>query len=298
MSGKGEYNAIVEIDDDLIPETPQLEFQDFSMDATGNSAPPLTGSIAPGGPSTGAFNPNQQSASQHSWFSVAYYAQYFDVDTTEVTNRLQKALMHFQGGERFVDFVSDKPDMYVPFWGSLTVACSIILSSSLPWAISSQEIHDYDFSQIWTSMTVIYFYIFLTPLLLFFASRYLGARPNLVSLVSIYGYSSVIWVPTILLCIIPSAWVRWIIVILGGGYSGFFIAKNAYPTFKQADSSAVRTGLILTLIAAHLIFSIVLKIVFLSYTGFSMPSEGNAPPAGKVPVKEPSTPNTSGTSSN
>ncbi|KAI0217552.1 hypothetical protein L0F63_000519 [Massospora cicadina] len=270
MSGKGHYDAIVEIDDDLIPETPQLEFQDFPLEAQ----PPSTqasaqraGSVSPTGPPAAAFNPNAQPPTQSNWYSIAYYAQYFDVDTAEVVGRLRRALLYTQEEERFIDVVSDKPDLYVPFWGSLSVACAIFASSSLPKALALGYLSsEYDFNQIWTSMAVVYFYIFLTPLLLFLVAHYLGARPHLVNFVAVYGYSTVLWIPIVLLCVAPSEWIRWPLVILGAGYSGYFLAWNVYPTLKRADSSAVRSGLVLAVMAAHLLFAVGLKLEFLSYT--------------------------------
>lgn len=63
----------------------------------------------------------------------------------------------------------------------------------------------------------------------------------------------------------PYEWLRWILVLAGAGYSGFFLARNVYPTLKQAESSAVRSGLVLAVVVGHIIFALVLKIHYLSY---------------------------------
>lgn len=282
MSAKGDYSAVVEVDDDLIPETPQLEFQDFPL--TGPAGPSLTGSISPG-PRSNNFAPDNFTPSTNnsssSWFSIAYFAQFFDVDTSEVVGRLKNAMLFVFQQDRFIDSLSEKPDFYGPFWLASSVACTIFAVSSLLDTISSNLAGvpiSYNFDQIWTSLLSVYGYSFGVPCLLYIVLRYLGANPVLLEFVGVYGYGLISWVVVVILCGIPQEQVRWLLVLFGACYSGLFLGRNVYPTIKRIDSSASRTGLGVAVLATHLAFALFLKIQYLSYT-FTVPH--------KTPVDDP-----------
>lgn len=122
------------------------------------------------------------------------------MDTDEVLGRLMSAALFARGGERFVDSIAHKPDLYVPFWGAVSLVSVMFAVSSLfeaAMAFQADGKVNYDFNQVWTSMATIYFYTFLTPTLLYFTSRYLGAKPILFEFLCIYGYSLVVWFPVV-----------------------------------------------------------------------------------------------------
>lgn len=48
--------------------------------------------------------------------SVRYYQPFFDVDTTDVLNRIGSAVFFCNRDQNFLSLIGDKPDAYGPFW--------------------------------------------------------------------------------------------------------------------------------------------------------------------------------------
>ncbi|KAI9290680.1 Yip1-domain-containing protein [Neoconidiobolus thromboides FSU 785] len=273
MGSKGEYSAVVEVDDDLM-DAPELEFQDFSALSQENAIP---------GNSTvtdqqynrnfnSGFNPDSVpqsgTSATNKWLSIDSYAQYFDVDTEEVIQRIKQVFLIKTGGDRFLENISIKPDLYGPFWISTLVACTMFAVSSLMTSIGAFFLEIdfvYDFNMIWTSLFSVYFYTFLIPTLFYFTANYFNARPVLLDLITVYGYSMIIWVPAAILCGINYPWVRWLTVIAFSVYSGYFLAVNIYPVFKRSESAGMRSGLLMLAILIHIGFSIFIKFTYFAY---------------------------------
>ena len=98
------------------------------------------------------------------------------------------------------------------------------------------------------STSLVYAYGLLVPVLLWFGLRYLGVGEwSVVDAVAIWGYGQFVWIPVAvsvgwkccggrvwlspkqLLCVIPIAIVRWVVVGLGALLSGYFLMANVYP---------------------------------------------------------------------
>lgn len=63
--------------------------------------------------------------------SVQFYQPYFDVDTSDVQNRLQQALIFCGRQETFMTFVGTKPDVYGPFWIATTLVFTLSVSANM-----------------------------------------------------------------------------------------------------------------------------------------------------------------------
>ncbi|KAI9493648.1 hypothetical protein BDB00DRAFT_763199 [Zychaea mexicana] len=206
MSGKN-YNVLVDMDDGghdysqpATIESDGLEFQDFSNSAGNNtSAPP------PPPPSgrTGSFfdtqqqqQPTRSSGTGKPVWSLDYYSQFFDVDTSQVLERCLKTV--YPVGDFANDTLNNQPDLYGPFWISTTVVFALFVCSSLAGSLAAYIAnvpHESDFRLLSYAVGVVYTYGFLCPALVWAATKYFGCQPSLLEIINYYGYGLTIWIP-------------------------------------------------------------------------------------------------------
>ncbi|SCU90826.1 LADA_0F06634g1_1 [Lachancea dasiensis] len=125
------------------------------------------------------------------------YAELYQVEDELLRSRLKSALK-LQSLESEGVY---EPDLYAPTWVTLTVAAALYLSRSLstlvlglihglPPSVAGHELMPY--------LVMVPFYGLATPLVVHIVARFLFKIQSgwgIVELVSIYGYSMVIWVP-------------------------------------------------------------------------------------------------------
>lgn len=168
MSGGAGYDAVVDVDDEVMPHThgtnthrantqqPVLirvptqgdlghtDLQDdleFHNSNFSESTPAIR--KAPG--SSGLPLPATASSSgkRYLW-SMSFYAQFFDVDTSAVLQRCWAALFP---RANFLDVLEGNPDLYGPFWIATTVVFILFLGGTISkyLATTGQEPFVYDF---------------------------------------------------------------------------------------------------------------------------------------------------------
>lgn len=104
--------------------------------ASNTYAPPTAGPP----PASGK---NPFSTKRYLW-SLSFYSQFFDVDTSEVLRRCQAALFP---RANFLDVLDGNPDLYGPFWIATTVVIILFLSGTINrWLEEKGDEHyAYDF---------------------------------------------------------------------------------------------------------------------------------------------------------
>ncbi|CAG8792836.1 15652_t:CDS:2, partial [Cetraspora pellucida] len=199
----------------------------------------------------------------HPFWSLEYYAQYFDVDTEQVLTRAIKSLFP---KDNFAEVVGSNPDLYGPFWISTTLIFLLFVTSSIAGSIDAIQggKTNYDFKILSFGTVAIYSYTFGISLFVWGALKYFGCRPSLMDTVGLYGYGLTIWLPISVLCIVRHNLLQWIFVIVGFVISAFFITKNLYPVISRAEAKTSRLFLIFVLVA-HAAFALLLKFEFFSY---------------------------------
>ncbi|KAF9166369.1 hypothetical protein DFQ26_008053 [Actinomortierella ambigua] len=275
MSHQGAYSAI-EIDDD------ELQFQSFSSSsnspATGNLTSANTPQPRPTGFSAGGtFDPHRniqdQTAPKPIW-SVEYYAKFFDVDTAQACiSVLERCFATVIPKDNFLEVMGGAPDLYGPFWISTTVVFVLFVASSIADSIAAYmngSKYEYDFRQLTFAFGAVYTYAFLVPTLVWAATKYFGCQPNLLEMLSLYGYGMAIWIPVAALSVLPFELARWILVGIGGGLSGVFLIRNMYPVLSRAEAQTSKIILILVIIF-HGALAVLLKFKFFNYTILDTP---------------------------
>jgi len=129
----------------------------------------------------------------------------------------------------------------------------------------------YNFNQLTLAGTAIYSYVTVMPLLLWLSLRYFEAHKRLVDIICIYGYTLAIFVPVSVLCVLPSEFLRWLLVFVGGTISGIFLLSNFHAhlsdCFPYGEGDAKRkTGSILGGMAVfHVVLLFLFKLSFFHY---------------------------------
>lgn len=143
MSGGAGYDAVVDVDDpegDLGHTDLQddLEFHNSNFTETNPSnrkAPGASGLPLPATASSGG---------KRFLWSINFYAQFFDVDTSAVLQRCWAALFP---RANFLDVLEGNPDLYGPFWIATTVVFILFLGGTISKYLASTgtEPFVYDF---------------------------------------------------------------------------------------------------------------------------------------------------------
>jgi hypothetical protein len=198
--------------------------------------------------------------------SVEYYSHYFDVDTDNVLERIQLALLPTGG---FLDKLQERgPDLWGPFWVPTTLIFFCFFTSSLAAALAaylSQKPYVYDYSLLSSAMSMVYSYIGIGSLAVWGAAKYLGSPVSWLEIVSVLGYGQSIWIPVSILTVLPQELLRWIFVFAGFAVSGYFVSSNLYVILNRNENVQAKM-IVLAALGAHGIFALCLKIFFFSYS--------------------------------
>lgn len=163
MSGGSGYDAVVDVDDEVRytrpgegsdcriqrgkganhPTHPQqgdlghtdlqedLEFHNSNFNETTSGARKAPSSSLP--PPATASSP---SSSKRFLWTISFYAQFFDVDTSAVLSRCWAALFP---RANFLDVLEGNPDLYGPFWIATTVVLILFLGGTVSQYLSMTD---------------------------------------------------------------------------------------------------------------------------------------------------------------
>ncbi|XP_042518693.1 protein YIPF1 homolog isoform X2 [Macadamia integrifolia] len=147
-------------------------------------------------PVNGSGSDEPESSGWFRGFTVAAYKPYFDVDTSDVLERIKDSLFPFKGS--FSEKTASKPDLYGPFWICTTlifVAASIgTFVTYLAHKLQNKE-WEYDINLVTWSAGLFYGYVTIVPLGLYIILKYFSAPSGLSQLFCLYGYSLFVFIP-------------------------------------------------------------------------------------------------------
>jgi len=199
------------------------------------------------------------------FWTLAFYQQFFDVDTTDVKNRLLYSMVPVPGKSFLQHHIRPRPDLYGPFWICCTLVFSIAISGNLSDFLQksvdpeqSVKWH-YDFHKVTLAATAVFSYAGLVPASLYgflwWSSSGIGtATLSFLELVCLYGYSLAIYIPVSLLWLVQVSWWQWLCVLAGAGMSGYVLFLPIWPAVRdQAAKSAV--VVMVVVLALHLLLA-------------------------------------------
>ncbi|ROT38689.1 Yip1 domain-containing protein [Sodiomyces alkalinus F11] len=261
MSGSG-YDAVVDVDDDGdlghtdLQEDLEFHNSNFNDTTPGARKAPSSGLPPPVTAST--------SSGKRMLWTISFYAQYFDVDTSAVLSRCWAALYP---RANFLDVLEGNSDLYGPFWIATTVVLILFLGGTISQYLAQTGDHPfaYDFKLLSGAAGLIYGYTLFIPIVLYLALRYFGSESaNLLECWALYGYANLIWVPVALISWSPITILNWVFVAIGFGVSVFFLLRNLYPVLSATDRQTSKI-LLVVVIALHMGLSLTIKILFFAH---------------------------------
>ncbi|XAR49114.1 hypothetical protein NMG60_11032184 [Bertholletia excelsa] len=230
---------------------------------SGGSGPPRDADDTFSKPASGSDEP--QSSGWFQAFSIAYYRPYFDVDTSDVLERIKDSLIPFKGS--FSEKNASNPDLYGPFWICTTlifVAASIgTFVTYVAHKIQKKE-WNYDINLVTWSAGLFYGYVTVIPLCLYIILKYFSVPSGLVQLFCLYGYSLFIFIPALCLSVVPFEIFRWVVAGVAGFLSASFVALNLRNHIMSAGERwfLIVSGIFLLQLA----LAVVLKLYLFTVT--------------------------------
>uniref|UniRef100_A0A8C5V0K6 Yip1 domain family member 2 n=1 Tax=Microcebus murinus TaxID=30608 RepID=A0A8C5V0K6_MICMU len=185
----------------------------------------------------------EQQKPQPGFWTFGYYQSFFDVDTSQVLDRIKGSLLPRPGHNFVRHHLRNRPDLYVTVAG-ITIYC----------------------------------YAWLVPLALWgFLWWRKGVRERMgpytfLETVSIYGYSLFVFIPMVVLWLIPVPWLQWLFGALALALSTAGLVFTLWPVVRE-DTRLVAAALLSTVVLLHALLALGCKLYFFQ----SLPPEHPAP---------------------
>lgn len=164
---------------------------------------------------------------------------YFDVELADVINRVKGAAIPFT--QSFYRSAEKNPDIYGPFWIFTTIIFLITSVGNFAGYLNLKEGEKfkYNFNFLPVSCLFIFGIGFGVPLIIFLVGKFMfkidfGYILNLC----LYGYSFVILIPILFLCMIPSTTLETLLLLYYTIHSSAFLIYNMYNILIEKAPSA------------------------------------------------------------
>lgn len=232
----------------LTSNYPTENFSKFEKESVGD---------APGG----ADEENGGVTDSKSFWTFEYYQQFFDVDTKDVIDRMIASVVPSRNA-----ILKKKPDLYGPFWISLTLVFTIAIAGNIANYLqyANEKYHwKYDFHLVSYAATAICLYVTLVPLSLWALLKWSsevtdldgledGRTPSALELICVYGYSLFIYIPVSILWSIQVGWLQWLLVLIAALLSGSVLLLTLMPPLRLSRHKFL---LIIGIISCHLLLA-------------------------------------------
>uniref|UniRef100_A0A8C9A722 Protein YIPF n=1 Tax=Prolemur simus TaxID=1328070 RepID=A0A8C9A722_PROSS len=234
----------------------------------------------------------EQQKPQPGFWTFGYYQSFFDVDTSQVMDRIKGSLLPRPGHNFVRHHLRNRPDLYGPFWICATLAFVLAVTGNLTLVLAQRRdpsIHySPQFHKVAVASITIYCYAWLVPLALWgFLWWRKGVRERMgpytfLETVSVYGYSLFIFIPMVVLWLIPVPWLQWLFGALALALSAAGLVFTLWPVVRE-DTRLVAVALLSAVVLLHALLALGCKLYFFQ----SLPPEHLAP----MPQVSPLPPN-------
>lgn len=234
---------------------------DNMQQSVGGNMPTYVPDLGAAGDSPGGNPPPK------SFWTLEYYQKYFDVDTKDVLERILASVTP-KWDNSLKHHLRTKPDLYGPFWISVTLIFTIAISGNVTNYLhhASTKYHwKYDFHMVSYAATTICLYVTLVPFILWCILKYTAqtsdveelepedVTPGALELICIYGYSLFIYIPTAVLWTIQIDFVQWLLVFIAAFISGSVLLLTLMPALRLSKH---KFFLIIGIVTCHLLLAI------------------------------------------
>ncbi|XP_011526573.1 protein YIPF2 isoform X2 [Homo sapiens] len=204
-------------------------------------------------------------------------------DKAAVLDRIKGSLLPRPGHNFVRHHLRNRPDLYGPFWICATLAFVLAVTGNLTLVLAQRRDPSIHYSPQFHKVTVagisIYCYAWLVPLALWGFLRWRkGVQERMgpytfLETVCIYGYSLFVFIPMVVLWLIPVPWLQWLFGALALGLSAAGLVFTLWPVVRE-DTRLVATVLLSVVVLLHALLAMGCKLYFFQ----SLPPENVAPP--------------------
>ncbi|XP_012496783.1 PREDICTED: protein YIPF2 isoform X1 [Propithecus coquereli] len=224
----------------------------------------------------------EQQKPQPGFWTFGYYQSFFDVDTLQVLDRIRGSLLPRPGHNFVRHHLRNRPDLYGPFWICATLAFVLAVTGNLTLVLAQRRDPSIHYSPQFHKVTVagitIYCYAWLVPLALWgFLWWRKGVRERMgpytfLETVSVYGYSLFVFIPMVVLWLIPVPWLQWLFGVLALALSAAGLVFTLWPVVRE-DTRLVAAALLSAVVLLHALLALGCKLYFFQ----SLPPEHLGP---------------------
>ncbi|XP_057564876.1 protein YIPF2 isoform X2 [Hippopotamus amphibius kiboko] len=252
----------------------------------------------------------QEEKQQPGFWTFGYYQSFFDVDTSQVVDRIKGSLLPRPGHNFVLHHLRNRPDLYGqhchdwselpgghrgdrtdrtgllccgPFWICATLAFVLAVTGNLTLVLAQRRDPSIHYSPQFHKVTVagiaIYCYAWLVPLALWGVLRWRkGVRERMgpytfLETVCVYGYSLFVFIPTVVLWLIPVPWLQWLFGTLALALSAAGLVFTLWPVVRE-DTRLAAAMLLSMVVLLHALLALGCKFYFFQ----PLPPEPVAPP--------------------
>lgn len=237
-----------------------------------------------------------QEKQQPGFWTFGYYQSFFDVDTSQVLDRIKGSLLPRPGHNFVRHHLRNRPDLYGPFWICATLAFVLAVTGNLTLVLAQRRDPSIHYSPQFHKVTVagvaIYCYVWLVPLALWGFLRWrkrvrerVGPYTFLET-VCVYGYSLFIFIPTAVLWLIPVPWLQWLFGALALALSASSLVLALWPAVRE-DTRLVAALLLSTVVLFHALLATGCKFYFFQPLPLAPPPQATSLPPNLLPPPTP-----------
>eukprot|EP00066_Takifugu_rubripes_P008905 XP_003975442.1 PREDICTED: protein YIPF1 [Takifugu rubripes] len=207
------------------------------------------------------------------FWTFEYYQNFFDIETHHVKERIIGSMVPWPRKNFIRVYLRQNPDLYGPFWICTTLVFAIAISGNISKFLVNLGKPNYlytpEFRKVTIAATAIFTYAWLVPLALW---GFLFWRNNKVmSLVSYsfmetvcaYGYSLAIYIPAVVLWILPYEWLRWCSIVVALCLSGSVLVMTFWPAVRD-DHPKIIIAVLSAIVVLNVLLAVGCKIYFFS----------------------------------
>lgn len=213
----------------------------------------------------------QDEKPQPRFWTFDYYQSFFDVDTSQVLDRIKGSLLPHPGHNFVRHHLRNRPDLYGPFWICATLAFVLAVTGNLTLVLAQRRDPSIHYSPQFHKVTIagltIYCYAWLVPLALWGFLRWRqGTRERMglytfLETLCVYGYSLFVFIPTVVLWLIPVQWLQWLFGALALALSAAGLVFTLWPVVRE-DTRLVAAALLSIVVLLHALLALGCKLYF------------------------------------
>lgn len=207
------------------------------------------------------------------FWTFEYYQKFFDIDTYHVKERIIGSVLPWPRKNFVHVYLRRNPDLYGPFWICTTLVFAIAISGNISTFLVNLGKPEYkytpEFRKVTIAATAIFSYAWLVPLALWGVLLWRSNKAmNLVSysfmeIVCVYGYSLAVYIPAVIIWILPFMWLQWMSIVIALCLSGSVLVMTFWPAVRE-DHPKVYIAILSAILVLNVLLAVGCKMYFFS----------------------------------